>query len=296
MGDPGGIGPEIIQKSLTSYNPRCPVLIIGSLDHYSTGSAQVVRSIEAVQQKGIYFYNLPDAEITGDPSFAYVRLAVELAITGEMEAVVTAPISKEKWIRSGISYRGHTDYLAQKAAVKNYAMCFWSQSLKVVLFSVHIPLNEVFPRIRKEKVIEFIRFLNSEMQRLFGCKYTFLISGLNPHAGEMGIIGEEEINEIIPAVEILAAEMDISGPIPGDVVFLKALEQKNTVVVAWYHDQGLIPFKLLNFHSGVNLTLGLPFIRTSPDHGTAYDIVGKGIADPSSMIQAIQLAERLIGV
>jgi 4-hydroxythreonine-4-phosphate dehydrogenase len=254
-----------------------------------------VTAIEHIRQKGIYFFNLPEDEIDTDPSFEYVKLAAELALKEQVAALVTAPISKEKWLKAGIRYRGHTGYLAHRSSVKDYAMCFWSENLLVALFSVHIPLKQVFTHIQKEKIIKFIRFLDSELHRLFGRRYTFFVSGLNPHAGEQGVIGTEEINEIIPAVKILAAEMDIQGPIPADTVFLKARQAKNGVVVAWYHDQGLIPFKLLNVHSGVNLTLGLPFIRTSPDHGTAYDIASRGIADPSSMTQAIQLAERLIG-
>jgi 4-hydroxythreonine-4-phosphate dehydrogenase len=296
LGDPQGIGPEIIYKSLAVYNPRCPVLIIGGLQHYPTPhNINTVTAIEHIRQKGIYFFNLPEAKIDTDPSFEYVKLAAKLALKKQVAALVTAPISKEKWLKAGIRFAGHTGYLAHRASVKEYAMCFWSKNLLVALFSVHIPLKRVFTHIRKEKIINFIRFLDSELHRLFGRRHTFFVSGLNPHAGEQGIIGKEEINEIIPAVKILAAEMDIQGPIPADTVFLKARQAENAVVVAWYHDQGLIPFKLLNVHAGVNLTLGLPFIRTSPDHGTAYDITGKGIADPSSMTQAIQLAERLIG-
>ncbi len=180
-------------------------------------------------------------------------------------------------------------------------MFFWSENLKVSLFTIHIPLKKVFGAIKKREIKRFIRSLDRELQKWFNQKFTFLISGLNPHAGEEGFLGQEEIEEIIPALKSLEAEgerqsenrIHIEGPFPPDVVFLKAMGKKNTVVVSWYHDQGLIPFKLLNIHSGVNLTLGLPYIRTSPVHGTAYDIAGKNIANPSSMTAAIKLAEEL---
>jgi 4-hydroxythreonine-4-phosphate dehydrogenase len=177
-------------------------------------------------------------------------------------------------------------------------MFFWSGDLKVSLFTIHIPLKEIFKYIKKRKIIRFIRSLDQKLQNLFKQKFTFLISGLNPHAGEEGFLGREEIDEIIPALEALKEkkgeeEVKTAGPFPPDIVFLKAREIKDSVVLSWYHDQGLIPFKLLNIHAGVNMTLGLPYVRTSPDHGTAYDIAGKNIANPASMTAAIKLAEKL---
>jgi 4-hydroxythreonine-4-phosphate dehydrogenase len=173
-------------------------------------------------------------------------------------------------------------------------MFFWSESLKVALYTIHIPLKQIFQHIRGDEILRFIRFVDRELSRLFKKKFTFLVCGLNPHAGEDGFLGTEEKDIIIPAVRALKSEINIDGPYPPDTVFLKARDTKDSVVISWYHDQGLIAFKLLNFHSGVNMTLGLPYIRTAPDHGTAYDIAGKGIADPSSMEQAIRLAEYLL--
>ena len=252
----------------------------------------MISGIHEVGEKGIYFYNIPVSR-NSDPSFEFVRCAVDLALEGKLQAVVTAPISKEKWLRAGIPFKGHTEFLAKSAGVPNYSMFFWSEDLKVALYTIHIPLKDIFQYIAADKIISFIRFVDGELSRLFKKKFSFLVSGLNPHAGEDGFLGVEEKEVIIPAIRALEPEMDIDGPYPPDTIFLKAREMKDSVVISWYHDQGLIAFKLLNLHCGVNLTLGLPYIRTSPDHGTAYDIAGKGIADPSSMKQAIRLAEYL---
>ncbi|MCP5046452.1 MAG: hypothetical protein GY940_04720 [bacterium] len=219
---------------------------------------------------------------------------MDWALEKKIGGLVTAPISKEKWLRAGIPYKGHTELLAETAGVKNHAMFFWSQELKVALFTVHIPLKDVFQSIKREKIVPFIRFVESRLSRLFGRRFTILVSGLNPHAGENGFLGTEEAELIAPAIESLKPEMVIEGPYPPDIIFIKAREMENSVVISWYHDQGLIPFKLLNIHAGVNMTLGLPYIRTSPDHGTAYDIAGKGIANPSSMIESIRLAQELV--
>jgi 4-hydroxythreonine-4-phosphate dehydrogenase len=271
------------------------VVIIGSREFYRDKTVPLINALEEIQgrHKGIYFYHI-DAPDPGDASFAYVETGIQWALEKKIAALVTAPISKEKWLKAGIPYRGHTELLAQTAGVKEHAMFFWSHNLKVALFSVHIPLKNIFDRLKKNEIIRFIRFVAADLSRLFSKDFTFLVSGLNPHAGENGFLGNEEIDEIIPAIAALKSEITIDGPFPPDVIFLKAKEMKDTVVISWYHDQGLIAFKLLNIHRGVNLTLGLPYIRTSPDHGTANDIAGKGIANPSSMKAAIRLAELLI--
>lgn len=302
LGDPQGVGPEIVYKSFRGYMPGNPVIIVGSIEDYPDKTIRVVESVEDAIQRGngVYFFHMgiptpkKNGAVRRDVSYEYVRTGIEWALEKKIQALVTAPISKEKWLNAGITDKGHTGLLARTAGVKEHAMFFWSAGLKVALFTVHIPLNQIFPSIRKNEIIRFIRFTASELSRLFAKKFTFLVCGLNPHAGESGFLGNEEIDEIIPAIEMLKPEMDIIGPIPPDTVFLKAKDTKDTVVIAWYHDQGLIPFKLLNIDTGVNLTLGLPYIRTSPDHGTAYDIAGKGIANPSSMKEAIRLAEFLV--
>jgi len=281
MGDPDGIGPEIIAKTLKRKRFRLPVMVVGSRDFFPDPVPVDVTFLE-VDVNG------------GDPSFMYVKKAVSLALAGKAGAVVTAPISKEKWLAAGHSFMGHTDYLVKTAEAGRWVMFFWSESMKVALYTAHIPLKDVFEEVKKEKISGFCRFVNSELLRLTGKKYDLLVSGLNPHAGEGGSIGREELEEIGPAVDELKEEMNIAGPFPPDTVFLEAAKMKNPVIVSLYHDQGLIPFKLNYINSGVNMTLGLPFIRTSPDHGTAFDIAGKGIADPGSMIEAVKLAEWLL--
>lgn len=274
------------------------MVIFGHSDYYGDKSVQVISHLEEVRGEGVHFFNIDTPDRVNaknrDPSFEYVKTAVGFALEKKVHALVTAPISKEKWLRAGVPFKGHTELLAQTAGVKDYSMFFWSESLKVVLYTIHIPLKEIFQQIRGEKILRFIRFVDRELYRLFKKKFTFLVSGLNPHAGEGGFLGTEEKDVIIPAIDALKPGISIDGPYPPDTVFLKARDTKDSVVISWYHDQGLIAFKLLNFHSGVNMTLGLPYIRTAPDHGTAFDIAGKGIANPSSMEQAIRLAEYLV--
>ena len=294
LGDPEGIGPEIVTKILRTHTPRFPIVVIGSEIYYRNPDLASVHRISDIRENGLYYFSIDPERLQPEPSFAFVREAAALAKRNEIAAMVTAPISKEKWLNAGIPFRGHTDYLADRAGRRQYAMFFWSAGLKVALFTTHIPLKEVFPRMTRPAIGRFLRFLDRELQRLFARKFDFLISGLNPHAGEHGYLGHEESEVIAPAIERLKARIPILGPYPADVVFIKALEMKDAVVVTWYHDQGLIPFKLLNHRSGVNLTLGLPYIRTSPDHGTASEIAGRGIADPSSMGAALQLAEMLL--
>jgi 4-hydroxythreonine-4-phosphate dehydrogenase len=217
-----------------------------------------------------------------------------MAQTGQVGALVTAPISKDKWLRSGVPFRGHTDYF--NSLVGNGpppAMFFWSDSLKVALFTHHVPLREVFASIRRENITAFVGRVAKHLGRLFGREFIFFFSGLNPHAGESGFLGNEEQTEIIPAMNDLADGIRVAGLFPPDVVFAKARAQADAVVIAWTHDQGLIPFKLLENGSGVQLTLGLPFVRTSPVHGTAADIAGRGIADHASMLSALCLAGSL---
>lgn len=270
---------------------KYPLLIIGESGGIDWPKLNYIKDIREVDKKGIYFLELNDLRTKGHNSFKFVQFGVNLALKKQIDALITAPISKNNWIESGVKYKGHTQYLADSAGVDKYAMAFWSENMRTVLYSIHIPLLEVAPLIKKERIIDFISFVNTELTIKFKKKFKILVPGLNPHAGENGIMGSEEINEIIPAISVLKKSMDIDGPFPPDTIFLKALETKDSVVISWYHDQGLIPFKLLNINSGVNLTLGLPYIRTSPDHGTAFDIAGKDIANPSSMSEAILLAQ-----
>jgi len=223
-----------------------------------------------------------------------VKYAADLALAGQAAGLVTGPIAKKRWHDQGIPFAGHTPFLTWHAGVETSAMCFWSADLRVVLFTVHLPLREVPNRIWREAIVAFIRMVDRELFRWFGERFHFLFSGLNPHAGEEGLMGREEAEEIVPALAELAGDCRVSGPYPPDTVFLKQRETEQAVVVCWYHDQGLIPFKIAHFRDGVNMTLGLPYIRTAPDHGTGFDIAGRDQADPSSLLAALSLAEQLV--
>jgi 4-hydroxythreonine-4-phosphate dehydrogenase len=225
----------------------------------------------------------------GRTSFRYFQAAVDEARRGRLQAVVTAPISKKSWALAGVRYRGHTEYLSR--LYPGAIMAFWSDSLKVALLSHHLSLRAALRKVDKENLGRFFRGLDQSLKEMSPEGFEFLVAGLNPHAGEDGLLGREEIDEVEPAIKKARRKgMRISGPYPPDVVFRKALGQKNRVVIALYHDQGLIPFKLEAFETGVNITLGLPFVRTSPDHGTAFDIAGKNRANPKSLVEAIRLA------
>ena len=293
MGDPQGIGPEVVAKSLVLAAPSASLLVVGSRHHFPHDGLRLLQDARELSRGETAFLHVEDEAGAGDPSFHWVRAAVDLARKGQVQALVTAPVSKDKWLASGLPYRGHTDYFATLVPVPP-AMFFWSPGLKVALFTHHIPLRDVFARLERGAIKSFVRQVAAELRRLFGKDFTYLFSGLNPHAGESGRLGREEIEVILPVISDLRDEIRMAGLYPPDVVFSKARSVKGAVVIAWSHDQGLIPFKLLHGGDGVQMTLGLPFIRTSPVHGTAFDIAGKGIADPSSMLAAIRLADSLL--
>jgi 4-hydroxythreonine-4-phosphate dehydrogenase len=229
----------------------------------------------------------------GKASFSWFEAAVAAARKGELAAVVTAPISKHAWNLAGLPWRGHTEYLEQ--FYPEAVMSFWSDRMTVALLSHHLPLREALDRVKPESLARFFRVIHCSVSgKAGGGETEILVAGLNPHAGEEGLLGTEERDIIGPAVaEARRAGIPIRGPFPPDVVFRQAFGRPEKIVAAMYHDQGLIPFKLTAFENGVNVTLGLPFIRTSPDHGTAYDIAGKSPADPGSMAEALRLAATL---
>jgi 4-hydroxy-L-threonine phosphate dehydrogenase PdxA len=202
-------------------------------------------------------------------------------------------LSKLSWSLGGIPYHGHTEFL--ETIYPGAIMSFWSEKLVVALFSHHLPLKEALLRLDKDALVRFIATLRQGVEKARPGRHHYLVAGLNPHAGENGLLGREEIEIIAPAVEeARTAGADISGPHPPDVVFRMAYGRPRRIVIALYHDQGLIPFKLEAFDTGVNATLGLPFVRTSPDHGTAFDIAGKNLANPQSAAEAIRLAAELL--
>lgn len=312
IGDPAGIGPEILIKSLASKRllPQAAFLIFGPSEIIKQEVKALKLKInllpfadwEQVSRPGFYLYPFngeqkpvkkgkPSAE-AGQISFTAFAQAMEAANKGYLEGIVTAPVSKLSWSLAGLPWRGHTDYLEQ--FYSEAIMTFWSQRIKVALFSHHIALKQAIEKIKYELLVEFFVRLENHVRSFFGSKIEFLVAGLNPHAGEDGLLGEEEIKEIIPALqEVRQRGLNFSGPYPPDVIFRQALERKSCLVVALYHDQGLIAFKLLGFERGVNVTLGLPFVRTSPDHGTAFDIAPKRIASEKSMLAAINLAYKM---
>jgi 4-hydroxythreonine-4-phosphate dehydrogenase len=330
MGDPGGVGPEIILKALCSSEVRncCAPVVVGDSivikealtllkSHLKLriiqspkesnpikGILQVINVIpphpplikrgikSGIVKVGMGRFEKckPTAE-GGRACVSYIRRAVELVISKQVDAIVTAPISKEALKIAGFKWPGHTEMLADLTKTKDYTMMLIGESLRVILVTIHTALKNVPDLITKQKILKTIRLAKRACDML-GIKNPMIaVAGLNPHAGEAGIFGDEENKKIIPAVkEALKEGIPVSGPYPPDTVFHKAYKGDIDIVVCMYHDQGLIPLKMIAFDKGVNVTVGLPFIRTSPDHGTAYDIAWKGIANPSSMIEAIKLA------
>ena len=276
-GDPAGIGPEIARKAIT--DPRvvaaCEPLFYGPGHEFQPGAL----SAEA-----------------GYAAYETIVRAVRDAEAGGIDGIATAPINKEALALAGLPWRGHTEMLADLTHTKRVAMMFWSEKLRVVLATIHIPLAQVPSALTIESVMDIIDLTCRALPR-FGIPHPRIaLAGLNPHAGEHGVLGIEESHVLEPAVARSAkAGIDIAGPFPGDTIFLRAMRGEFDAVIACYHDQGLIPIKMVAFGQAVNVTLGLPIIRTSVDHGTAFDIAGKGIADPESMVQAVLLAARLAG-
>jgi 4-hydroxythreonine-4-phosphate dehydrogenase len=224
-----------------------------------------------------------------------IESAVRDALAGRVAAIATAPINKLAFAQAGLSWKGHTDLLAHLTGRdEQVAMLFWSEPLKVVLATIHVPLADVPRALTRARLDAIIDLTARELPRFGFGQPRLAMAGLNPHAGEEGVLGAEEAQVIRPAVEAARARgVDITGPFPGDTIFLRASQGDFDAVIACFHDQGLIPVKLLAFGRSVNVTLGLPIIRTSVDHGTAFDIAGQGVADPSSMIEAVRLAARL---
>ena len=263
-GDPRGIGPEVTKKALRDSK---------------------------ISDLAIFFVIEPE-DRTG---FDAVKKAVGLLKNKKADALVTAPVNKEAINRSGIFFQGHTEYLAKATDTKRFAMMLCGGKLKVTTVTRHVPLKKVSNILTQEKIIEASKLTDYALKKYFGIKEPRIgVCGLNPHCGEGGKIGKEEQNIIIPAIKKIKRYVSgIHGPISGDVIFHMAYHGKLDAVISMYHDQGLGPLKMAAFEKGVNVTLGLPFIRTSPDHGTAYDIAGKDMANPGSMKEAIKLAVKM---
>ncbi len=231
----------------------------------------------------------------GKAAAGYIEAAVELCAAGSIDAIATAPINKRALFLGGYSFPGHTEFLAHLTGAEEYAMAFVAANLRIVLLSTHVPLAEAIRMVERDRLVKVISLTHRELQRWGIERPRLAVAALNPHGAEGGLFGVEEASEIMPAIEASRRidDINVQGPFSADTVFLRASRGEFDAVVACYHDQAMIPVKCLSFGEAVNVTLGLPFIRTSVDHGTAFDIAGKGLAEHSSMVAAIKLAAEL---
>ena len=319
MGDPTGIGSEIIVKALSMEEPfqACRPVVLGDRGVLEKsikmlGLSATVEIFEKIPEDGYLpgkiflsplsqfdadalHFGRPDGQC-GRAMVAYIEEAVKWVLSGKLDAITTCPINKQAINEAGYPFPGHTELLAHLARVPSVAMMFIGSRWKVVLVTTHLPLQEVPKWITKKRVFSTIRMTGEGLRVHFGVdRPRIAVLGLNPHCGEEGLLGEEEKEEIIPAIhEARSQGMEVEGPFPADSFYnLAGHAASFDAVVAMYHDQGLIPMKMSDFREAVNFTLGLPFIRTSVGHGTAYDIAGKGIADPTNLIQAMVTASKL---
>lgn len=313
MGDPAGVGAEIVLKALHEDELcRKNAIVFGSTDvirYYNQllDFSYPVKEIKDMEEFDPSCINVVDPDpltmesftigevssVCGHAAFLYVRTAIEWAVAHKIDAVVTAPLNKAALHLAGHLYDGHTEIFNEFAGTGRYAMLLWSDKMKVIHVTTHVAMREACNRIKKSRVEEVIRLADDTLKQAGYSAPRIAVAGLNPHSGENGIFGREEIDEIEPAITCCAADgIQVEGPVPPDTVFLKMYQGKYDIVVAMYHDQGHIPLKLLAFDDGVNMTVGLSIIRTSVDHGTAFDIAGRGIANPTSMHAAIQAARQ----
>lgn len=301
LGDPVGVGPEILVKSLPFLETlKTKFIVFGDknliLNFVKTYKINIPQNIEILNLSCIKIIPGKPTELTHRATVEYLYSAINFLKKGEIQGLITLPINKECFEVLGLPYRGHTEFLAEAFEVKKYAMSFYGKKLKVALVTTHIPLKEVPFKIEPHHIEEKAQLLYAFLKKTQRKKGAIKIAlcALNPHAGEGGLLGKEEREILIPLVKKLQNKgIPLFGPFPSDSLFYRAYKGEFDFVIALYHDQGLIPFKLLHFSDGVNLTLGLPFVRTSPTHGTAYDIAGKDMANPSSFISAVKVALKL---
>ncbi|HIE18311.1 TPA: 4-hydroxythreonine-4-phosphate dehydrogenase PdxA [Candidatus Bathyarchaeota archaeon] len=317
MGDPAGIGPEITLKALSkpSVCRLCKPVVIGDLKLLEKTSEKLSLDIslrdtdslgEALGKIGIVdVIDLENIDLSsfefgkasakgGKASVEYIERAVDLALHGEIDAITTCPINKQAIRMAGSPYIGHTEMFGALCGVKDPLVMFWVRGVKIFFLTRHAPLAEAIQAVKKEHIVEIVTRIAFELRRVGFNKPVIAVASLNPHASDGGLIGDEERKEIVPAVEELRSRgFHVVGPVPADAVFHKAFEGYYDVVLSLYHDQGHIAAKTVDFYGTISVTLGLPFIRTSVDHGTAYDIVRKGIANSKSLEEAVKLAAQL---
>ena len=310
MGCPVGIGPEIILKYFADRPEHVPAVVLGDIGVLKRTAGELNLPADIVSWKPgreinpgtVPVYNLSDLDIgslqlgqpteqTGRAMARYIEEAVRLTLDRSLSAMVTCPITKTALNQAGYAYPGHTEMLAHLTGTERFLMMMAGSRLKVTLVTIHEPLGMVPDLLSVEKILDCITMTANSLLHDFGLAVPKIgVAGLNPHGGEQGMFGGEESTKITPAIQAYQGPAEISGPWPPDTIFHQAVSGRYDAVVAMYHDQGLIPFKLVNFCDGVNVTLGLPIVRTSVDHGTAYDIAGKGTADSSSLAAACRLA------
>ncbi|MCX8170417.1 MAG: 4-hydroxythreonine-4-phosphate dehydrogenase PdxA [Candidatus Bathyarchaeota archaeon] len=317
IGDPAGIGPEIsIKASLEASVLRvCKPVLIGDLSVLKEVSERLGLnaafriidspreakgrggSIDLINLNNVKLESLPIGEASaesGRASIQYIEKAVEYALRREVSAISTAPINKRAINMAGSEHIGHTEILAALCGVEEPLTMFWVKGMRIFFLTRHVPLTEAVKAVKKERIIDMVLKIKKVLRQMGLNNPKIAVAALNPHAGDGGLIGSEENKEIIPAVSALQnMGLSVFGPIPADSIFHQALERKYDAVLSLYHDQGHIAAKTLNFYGAVAVTLGLPFIRTSVDHGTAYDIAWKGLANHKSLVEAIKLAAKL---
>ena len=329
MGDPAGVGPEIIARAAAEPAVRaaCRPVVIGAAATMRealalVGGAQAVHAVsrvadcrwaegtvEVLDLGNVDMATLPRCEVSaaaGRAAYEYIERSVALAQAGEIDAIVTAPVNKEALAAAGVPHSGHTEILAQLSNTRDFAMLLMGKELKVIHVTTHVALRRVPDLVTRERVLTTIRLAQRTLEGLGQPHGRIAVAGLNPHAGEDGLFGDEEQQHIVPAIEAARAEgLSVTGPLPADTLFSRARGGEFDIVVAMYHDQGHIPVKTLGFEydettkrwtglSGVNVTVGLPFLRVSVDHGTAFDRSWKGVANHESMVEALDVATRMI--
>ena len=303
MGDPAGVGPELCARLLveTDVPQRCEPVIFGC--------AKTLKAAAEKLQLKLGTHTVIDHPLDsalepgkvsaacGQASFDYIEQAIAAALDGSVDAVVTLPINKEAWNAAGITYPGHTELFAQRCQTDRFCMMMYSPAFSVAMVTTHVGYHEVPSLLTSDRIVEVIELAAAAVEKIENRPARLTCLGLNPHAGENGLFGNrEEETIIVPAIQAAIAKgIQIEGPLPPDTGFLPARRESTDCFICMYHDQALIPFKALNFDTGVNVTLGLPMIRTSVDHGTAFDIAWQGVADVSSLVAAVNLAIKSVG-
>lgn len=295
LGDPSGIGPEIVAKALFDGEmPKHEYVLYGNWNNFQETWKKISGKDEVFQN--VQFVDVPGENIqpgmvsieSGRVAMESIKLATEWALDGKIKALCTAPINKEAILLAGSSYKDHTEMLASLTNSPEVLTVFEVGSLRILFLTKHVPLKVACELVTKERVYKYILLAEKTLNSMGIKSKKIAVAGLNPHSGENGHLGMEELDEIVPAIEKARTTLDVSGPFPADSVFYHASCGKYDIVLAMYHDQGHIASKMFSFYKTVSISLGLPFLRTSVDHGTAFDIAGKGIANPTSMVEAIR--------